>query len=101
MQARYLASEGDQEAHKQQDDALNDQPILVPEQLGLVEDVLELYPVQEQSFVLTEVFALAQDNLEVQLHPGLSVNLQSNPTALQTAQATLSREKQFLKAVNK
>lgn len=98
MQAQHLASEGDQEGHKQQVDVPNDLPILVPKQLGQVEDVLELYPVQELSYELTEVFALAQDNLVEQLHLGLSVNLQSSPTALQTALATLSEDTQVCEA---
>lgn len=90
MQVPHLASEVDPEAHKQQVDAPSAQPILEPEQLGLVADAWELYPIQAQSFVRIGVVALAQDNFVEQHHLRLSVNSQSIPTVPQTVLATLS-----------
>jgi hypothetical protein len=55
-------------------DALHAQPIWESKKPGLAADAWELYPVQEQSFVQTEVFVLALGSLVEQLHLGLSVS---------------------------
>lgn len=74
MQVGHPAYEVDLEGHKQQEGALNAQPTWELKQQGLIEDVWELYPIQVLSFVLTEAFSLALDNLVERLHLGLLVS---------------------------
>ena len=88
MQVPHRASEAFQEAQTPQEDARNAQPILELKQQVLVANALVLYPKQEQSFGQIEVFALARDSLEAQLHPELSENLQLVLTAPLIARAT-------------
>lgn len=90
MRVQHLASEVVLEAHKQQVDVLNAQPILEPTQLGPAVDALELYPIQGLSFGQTAASSLAQDNLVEQLHLVLLGSLLSIPEAPQTALAIWS-----------
>lgn len=96
MQVQHLASEVVLEAHKQQVDVLNAQPILEPKQLGPAVDASELYPIQGLSFRLTVASSSAQDSLVEQLHQvllGSSLSVQEAP---QTALAIWSEIKDSL-----
>lgn len=88
MQVPHRASEAFREAQTPQEDARNIQPIWELKQQVLVANALVLYPKLEQSFVQIEVFALARDSLEGQLHPELSGNLRLVLTAPLIARAT-------------
>lgn len=96
MQVLRQAFEVSQEVHKLPVDVLNAQPTWELKLQGLAADVLELYPIQEQSFVQIEASVLVQDSLVEQLHRGLSVSLQSILRAPQIVLATWSVNFNFI-----